>query len=152
MSTTEPTTRLAELRGIVKELDVVMLATRTPDGRVRARPMAVQDPDELGGCDLWFITPIETGKVSDVERTHEVCVCARRPGAEGWISITATARTDTDRARIEALWKPAWAAWFPKGKSDPSIALLELTVEHAETWDHAGKVRVIYERTRKAAA
>ncbi len=152
MSTSEPTTRLAELRGIVKELDAVLLVTRSPDGKLRARPMAVQDPDELGGCDLWFITPVETAKVADVERTHEVCVSARRPGAEGWISITATARVDLDRARIEALRKPSWDAWVPKGKGEASLALLELTVEHAETWDHAGKVRVIYERTRKAAA
>jgi general stress protein 26 len=36
---------MKELRELLEEFDTVMLITRTPEGLLRARPMAVQDPE-----------------------------------------------------------------------------------------------------------
>jgi hypothetical protein len=36
------------------------------------------------------------------------------------------------------MWKESWTVWFPKGKSDSSIALLKFTSYEGEFWDNAG--------------
>jgi general stress protein 26 len=43
-----------------------------------------------------------------------------------------------DPALIDRLWKEAWKVWFPRGKSDPSIALLRFDAERGEFWDNSG--------------
>jgi hypothetical protein len=39
---------------------------------------------------------------------------------------------------IDEMWKEAWTIWFPKGRSDPNIALLKFTSYEGEFWDNAG--------------
>jgi len=40
-----------------------------------------------------------------------------------------------NRAKIDQHWKPFLQAWFPKGKDDPNLALLKVTVNEAQYWD-----------------
>lgn len=40
----------------------------------------------------------------------------------------------TDEARIDAIWTPAAAAWFPGGRQDPNLVALRLTLESASVW------------------
>ena len=50
-------------------------------------------------------------------------------------------RTEVDRAKVHVLWSPLYAAWWPAGKDDPDIALLEVSIDRAEYWDSpSGKV------------
>ena len=50
-------------------------------------------------------------------------------------SLTGTARVNRDRDMIDALWSDAAKAFFPKGKDDPNLVLLEVTLRSAEYWD-----------------
>ena len=45
---------------------------------------------------------------------------------------------------VERLWKEPWKVWFPRGKSDPSIAILRFDADHGELWDAAGLRGVRY--------
>jgi general stress protein 26 len=151
MSVTPPLAGLGDLRRMIKDLDAVMLVTGAAGGRLHGRPMMVQDPDELGGCDLWLVAHEQSAMIEDMRRTHEVCLCGTRPGGAGFFSVTATARLERDRPLIEKLWRPAWQKYFPTGVGDPSITLIELTVQRASTWGTSGEEQVIYERAKRAA-
>ena len=118
----------------LKKLDTVMLTTRGDDGTLHGRPMAVADAEQDG--ELWFVT----GKSS--EKTHEVKNDPRAlvTGQQGGLYVTLNGSLDViqDRAKIAALWKETWKAWFPEGKDDPNITLLRLRPESGEYWDNTG--------------
>ena len=138
-----------ELRELLKEFDVALLVTRTSEGFMRARPMAMQDIEELPEADLWFVTPDETPKVGEIEREQQVAVACYRPKDRAYLSISATARVEHDQETIKRLWKPDWQAWLPNGPEDPHAALIKLQIERAEYWEPSGgKLRVLYEMAK----
>lgn len=146
-----PVTRgsIVELKQMLKEFDTVLLTTVTPEGLIRSRPMAVQDPEEVTDCDLWFVTSSASIKVGEIASERQVGVGAYRGGDRGWLSISAWAAFERDRELIRRLFKPAWKAWFVDGPSDPTIVLLKLQVERAEYWEpEGGRVRVLYEMVK----
>ncbi|OYY92850.1 MAG: hypothetical protein B7Y42_12015 [Polaromonas sp. 28-63-22] len=40
-----------------------------------------------------------------------------------------------DQAKKQALWSAPAKAWFPGGVDDPDLALLAISIDHAEYWD-----------------
>lgn len=134
------------LHEMLRDFDSAMLSTITSDGQIRARPMALQDPAEVSGCDLWFVTSIESGKVKDIIREEHVGVCCHRARDRAYVSVSAIAHVERDEALVRKLWKPSWKAWFPNGVEDPSIYLLTLQVQHAEYWEpEGGRVQVLFQ-------
>jgi general stress protein 26 len=53
-----------------------------------------------------------------------------------YVSITGVAQLVRDRQKIEELWRPEFKIWFPKGKEDPGIALLRISLQKGEYWDN----------------
>jgi general stress protein 26 len=141
---------LDELRRLLGQFDTAMLVTVSPEHRVHARPMAVQEPARLPGCDLWFVTAEETDKVHDIEHQAQVGVTCYRALDSAWLAISARAEVLRDRTLVERLWQPSWKVWFPDGPNGgPPIAILRLTVERAEYWEPGGgRLRVLYEILR----
>lgn len=136
---------LTELYKLLREFDTAMLVTVTTDKKLRARPMAIQDPDEVPGCDLWFVTRDDTAKVNEIYQEHEVCVCAYRARDQAYLSISACAQVVKDPVEIKRLWKPTWKAWA-SNELDPMLSLLKLKVERAEYWEpEGGQAQVLYQ-------
>jgi general stress protein 26 len=143
---------LDELRALLAELDTAMLVTAQPDGSLRARPMAIQDPAALPDCDLWFVTAEDAPKVDEIERDAHVNVCAYRPSDRASISISATARIVRDPQLVQRLWRPDWRLWFSsEERTDGRIVILKLRVDHAEYWrPEGGRLRTLYSLARGA--
>ncbi len=51
-----------------------------------------------------------------------------------YVSLSGKANVIDDRELIDKYWNPFVAAWFPEGKDDPDVALLEVKVEMGEHW------------------
>jgi general stress protein 26 len=141
---------LDELRRLLAQFDTAMLVTVSPQRQVHARPMEVQEPSRLPGCDLWFVTAEETDKVHDIEREAQVGVTCYRALDAAWLAISARAEVLRDRTLVERLWRPSWKVWFPEGPNGgPPIAILRLSVERAEYGEpRGGRLRVLYEILR----
>lgn len=122
-----------KLGELIEDIEFVMLTTVEEDGSLRSRPMQTQQVEFDG--DLWFFTHAGTAKVEEIEHERNVNVSYAKPEDNRYVSVSGKARTVRDRARIEELWNPALKAWFPKGKDDPEIALIKVSVERAEYWD-----------------
>jgi general stress protein 26 len=128
---TAPDTKLREL---LDEFGVGMLVTRTADGSLRARPMALAEAEPDGT--LWFATDRHSGKVDELERDGHVAVTMQ--SKTKFVSLSGTARAVDDRARLSRLWKAEWKVWFPGGKDDPNITLLRVDGTAGEYWDNSG--------------
>ena len=122
------------LHELIKDFRTAMLTTRTRDGGVHIRPMAVAKlaPDE----DLYFATGLTTPKVEEIAENNQVSVSFQ--SSSEFAVLYGTAHVSKDRALIEQLWSEAWRVWFPGGKDDPNLCLLAVTPTSAEYWDSSG--------------
>lgn len=124
---------MAKVRGWLKETRIGMLATKEPDGNLRARPMVLQDVEFDG--DLWFFTDIR-GHVARAVRDHPmVSISIQAANNSTFVALSGYARLVRDDVKAAELWRPAYEAFFPAGLADPDLILLRVTTETVEYWD-----------------
>ncbi|HEY5289089.1 MAG TPA: pyridoxamine 5'-phosphate oxidase family protein [Polyangia bacterium] len=138
------------LEELLKHFQTAMLVTHTEGADLRARPLALASAHDEGV--LYFATSVSSPKVTELERTPEVAVTLQ--DSRRYVSIGGTARITRDRALIERLWSETWKLWFPKGKDDPEICIVEVTPRDAEYWDQSGLagVKFVLEAAKAYAA
>ena len=119
---------------MLKDFDTAMLVTRSEAGGIRARPMHLVQVQDDGN--VLFVTSRESGVVTEVGRSADVAVTVQ--GKTKFASLSGRAKLDGNRARIAELWREPWKVWFPRGKDDPDILLLEFDASDGEYWDSAG--------------
>jgi len=124
------------LKDKIKDIQFAMLTTLEPDNEFHTRPMATHEMDADGT--LWFFTYDDSAKVYEVERDKKVGLSYADPGSETYVAASGTAEVVRDQNKINELWSDFLKAWFPNGKEDPRIALLKVTLSHAEYWDRPG--------------
>ena len=117
-----------------------MLVTRTTDGNMRGRPMALAEAEPDGT--LWFATDRGSDKLDEIERDGRVVVTMQ--SSTKFISLSGRATPVDDREKIARLWKAEWKVWFPDGKDDPNILLLRIDGDTGEYWDNSGTSGVKY--------
>jgi general stress protein 26 len=116
----------------IAKLHVCMLTTEE-NGRMVSRPMASLARPQDGR--IYFITRLESGKVSEIGGSAPVNLAYADPDANTYVSISGTARTTQDRAKLNELWGFYAEAWLPQGPDDPDTALIEVEPEEAKLWD-----------------
>ncbi len=125
---------LQKLREMVKDIDFCMLTTVDENRDLHSRPMSSNgDIDSEGN--IWFFTSVSSHKVSEIEKFPKVNVSFADPDNQRYVSVSGGAHLVRDREKIEELWRPEFKMWFPEGKDDPDIALLQVNLEKAEYWD-----------------
>jgi len=129
-----------KLRELLKDFSHAMLVTRTGNGELRSRPMAVADV-EPGGL-LWFITERHSGKIEEIAHDNHVNVAMQTKFK--FVSISGTATVVEERRKVAELWNEAWKVWFPGGKDDPTLILLKVQGDAGEYWDNSGLSGVKY--------
>ena len=125
---------LEKLRGMIKDIDFCMLTTIDEQGDLRSRPMSSNGDIDANG-DIWFFTGLSSHKVDEIERSPKVNVSFADPENQRYVSVTGVAELVRDRKKIDELWRPEFKMWFPKGKDDPEVALLRVSLEKGEFWD-----------------
>lgn len=116
----------------IAKLHVCMLATEE-EGRIVSRPMAsLARPDDRK---IYFITHLQTAKVGEIGGSAPVNLAYADTHANTYVSISGTARTSQDRAKLRELWGFYAEAWLPQGPDDPDTALIEVEPEEAKLWD-----------------
>jgi general stress protein 26 len=134
------TTPEVKLHELLEEFSVAMLVTRTPEGQLRGRPMALAEVEPDGT--LWFITDRHSGKVDELGRDAHVAVTMQ--SRMTFVSLSGAATPVEDREKVARLWKAEWRAWFPGGKDDPNLLLLRVKGQAGEYWNDGGLGGVKY--------
>ena len=122
----------AKLWSMIKSVQFAMMTTED-DGTLRSRPMAAVNR-EFDGT-LWFFTRGSSHKVFEVAHDERVGLSYADPAHQNYVSLSGTATVVRDPEAIAAHWTESLRTWFPKGKDDPDIALLQVTVQQGEYWD-----------------
>ena len=122
---------IQKMRELIKDIRTCMLSTTNEAGRTHSRPMYTQQVEFDG--DLWFFTYADSNKTREVGQHSEVNVSFSDDNE--WVSASGPANVMRDRAKIDELWREDLKAFFAKGKDDPNLTLLKVTVEEAEYWD-----------------
>ncbi len=130
---------IEKLNELIKEIQTAMLTT-IDGGVLRSRPMATQEAKFDGT--LLFLTGADTHKDEEIKKDNRVNVSYAEPSDNIYVSVSGTAQTYHDQAKIDELWNPFYKAWFPDGQSDPNIRILKVTVEQAEYWDSSSSTIV----------
>jgi general stress protein 26 len=130
----------AHLYELLKDFDTAMLITRAGDGHLHARPMAIAEL--RADADAYFVTNIESPKIAEIDADADVLLTFH--SARQYAAVYGRVNIVQDRQLIERLWMEAWKVWFPRGKADPSIALLRFDAERGEFWDNAGTGGIQY--------
>jgi len=130
---------MSTIDAIIKKTRFATVTTRTAEGDLVSRPLAVLEHDFDGT--VWFFTADPSPKTDDIAHDEHVNV-AYIDGASV-VSLSGTATVDRDPALIDKWWNPWAESWFPNGKDDPSVALLKVEATSAEYWhiDKPGIVR-----------
>ncbi|HEX2167959.1 MAG TPA: pyridoxamine 5'-phosphate oxidase family protein [Longimicrobiales bacterium] len=119
---------IEELYELIDDIEIAMLTTRRPDGRLVSRPMATQE--RAAGADLWFVTSTDTEKLDELATDPNINLAYYDNKSREYVSVSGTARTVGDREKIRELYKPDWKAWFPGDGAnsgtpdDPRIVLI----------------------------
>lgn len=126
--------KLDELYDLIGDIEIAMMTTRRPDGRLVSRPMATQKPQP--DADLWFVTARDTDKLDEIEADPQVNLAYYDNGTREWVSVSGRASISDDRARIRELYAPDWRMWFEDeggekngGPDDPRLRLVLVEVE-----------------------
>ena len=141
MSDKTPVTHdLAQLFEKIKEVRMAMLTTTDEHGSLHSRPMATIKPGHDDA--LYFLTDVHSAKVYEVKRDSQVNLSYSDPSSNVYASVSGKANAYRDQAKIDELWSEPLRGWFPKGKDDPSISILKVTVDKGEYWDSPSSLLV----------
>lgn len=124
----------ARLGELLKGIDIAMLTTLGDAGYPVSRPLSTQDTSYNGEV-IWFFTERDSPKVGEIRRHPKVNLGYASKDKNIYVSIAGDARVLRDQAKIDELWSDALKAFFPNGKDDPNLVLLEVSVRTAEYWE-----------------
>lgn len=128
------TQTLAALAKLMEKIDIAMLTTVGPGGHLVSRPLSTQDVS-FDGERVWFFTSARSPKVGEIARNPKVNLAYASKGRNTYVSASGHARVNRDQARIDQYWNDAMKAFFPGGKGDPDLTLVEVALASVEYWD-----------------
>jgi general stress protein 26 len=141
---------ISKIWDLIRNVRVAMLTTSGPQGELRSRPMASQESGFSG--DLWFLSRQQSGKVDEIEHGSSVSLTYVNNDRHAYVALSGRAELTKSREKIDELWKPIDAAWFPQGKDDPDIVAIKVTIQEAEYWEAPGNALVRTYHLLKAVA
>ena len=141
----------AKLWDLIKDIRFAMFTTRHSNGHLHSRPMTTQNSKLDEDRSLWFFMSRKSEPVADLTGDSTVNVVYADPGEDSYVSVSGTAVVVEDMARKERLWSKMAQAWFPGGSADPDLALVCVTISHANYWDvEESKVVQLYKMAKAA--
>jgi general stress protein 26 len=122
---------------LLEDIDIAMLTTIGRDGYLVSRPLSTQK-STFDGRRIWFFTEADSPKIGEIARHPKVNLAYASKDKNTYVSIAGVASVNRDRALIEQFWSDAMKAFFPRGKNDPNLVLLEIEPRTVEYWDGPG--------------
>jgi general stress protein 26 len=116
---------------LVERVPVAMMTTIDRNDRMTSRPILALQRN--GDQRLWLLTRRDTAKLDEIANDARVNL-SFVSGTGEFASVSGRASVANDRQILAELWHPTYRAWFPQGRSDPSIVLVCITVERTDYW------------------
>jgi general stress protein 26 len=124
-----------KLWDLIKDIKFGMLTHRHSSGTMHSCPLTTQNKKIDESSVLYFFISRQSEMATALITDANVNVSYAHPGNDSYVSVSGKAAIVEDQAKKEELWSSFAKAWFPGGVNDPDLALLEVTIHHAEYWD-----------------
>ena len=125
----------SKLWDMIKDIRLGMFTTRHGNGSLQSRPMTTLNGKNDRGAVLWFFMSRGSDSVADLTAAPEVNVAYADPGHNAYVSVSGRAHVVEDATKKGRLWSALAQAWFPGGPDDPDLALVAVSISHADYWD-----------------
>lgn len=135
---------------LIKDIKFGMLTHRHSDGMLHSHPLTTQNQSADEGSRLYFFVSRNSEIARRLQQDSNVNVSYADPGQDSYVSLSGQGAVVDDGAKKAALWSPMAKAWF-QGPADPDLALLEISIRHAEYWDVKESKMVQLAKMAKAA-
>ena len=135
---TEPGTEHSDrekLWDLIKDIKFAMFTTRHGNGHLHSRPMTTQNGKIDEDSSLWFFMSRRGDVINDIAAEPAVAVVYADTNADDYVSVSGQARVVEDMAKKKQLWNTMTEAWFPGGVTDPDVALVQVSITHADYWE-----------------
>jgi general stress protein 26 len=113
--------------------EIAMLCTFTRDHAMEARPMATQGIGADGT--FWYFSTKDSAVNQQIVANPAVQLIYMVPGKSEYLVLDGTASISHDQPKINELWSGLAKAWFPRGKEDPDLTLVTVTLAGGHYWD-----------------
>ncbi|MEP6740247.1 MAG: pyridoxamine 5'-phosphate oxidase family protein [Caldimonas sp.] len=134
---------------LIKNVRYAMFTTRHGNGHLHSRPMTPLNKSIEVDESLWFFMAKRGDPVVDLKADPIVNVVYANPSEDIYVSVSGTAAMIEDQAKKDQLWNKMAEAWFPRGSTDPDLALVQVQIVHANYWDvKESKVVQLYEMAK----
>jgi general stress protein 26 len=124
-----------KLWDLIKDIKFGMLTHRHSNGMMHSCPLTTQNKKLDDNSVLYFFISRKSELAAALMTDAKVNVSYAHPGDDRYVSVSGKAAIAEDQAKKEELWSPVAKAWFAGGVNDPDLALLEVSIQHAEYWD-----------------
>ena len=126
---------IEKIKTLTENAGTCFFCTRiTEELEIKTRPMAMQEMDEQGN--LWFLSARDSYKNKEITQDPSVQLFFQGSAHSDFLSLYGKATISTDKAKIDALWKPLLKTWFTEGKDDPRITAIKVTPVSGYYWDN----------------
>jgi general stress protein 26 len=125
----EAITKMRQIAGS----ETAMLCTFSGAQTMNTRPMGTLAIDDAGS--FWFFSCKDSSKNRELSQNGRVQLVYSVPGKSEYMSIEGTAKVSRDQRKIDQLWNPICKAWFPDGKNDPNITVIQVSPSGGHYWD-----------------
>jgi general stress protein 26 len=125
---------IQKLKDLVNEIDVCMFCSAIDKGTLHTVPMSRQEVDDEGA--IWFLLSAESDTCKNVLQDPSVQLLYAHISEYNFLTVKGQASISADRQRIDKYWNRFVEAWFEKGKEDPNIRVMKVTVSEAHYWDN----------------
>lgn len=124
---------LQDISETMRQIDLCMLSTHSPNGQIASRPMSNNREVEYEGTSRFFTTK-DTEMVTDIENDAKVAITYQGKDAL-FITLQGKAELIDDKAAFERHWVPDLDRWFSEGVDTPGLRLIEVEAERIHYWD-----------------
>jgi general stress protein 26 len=133
------TKTLADLAGIIKDIDFATLSTHSDGGTIAGRPMSNNRDVEYDG-DSWYFACEDTRTVRDLRANPQCALSFHGKGGllgmkPVFVHIEGRADLIQDKAQFEAHWTKDLDLWFEQGVETPGLTLIKVNGVRAHYWD-----------------
>lgn len=139
---------LHDLAKQMRDIDFVMLQTKTEGGQIAGRPMSNNKDVEYDG-DSYFFLLQETRTFRDISNDPKVNLAMQ--GSKGlfgapplFIAIEGEAEIILDRSSFDEHWTPDLEYWYKEGLETPGLAMIKVHASRIHYWsgEDEGEVTV----------
>ena len=136
MSATVQSDPIEAVAHLIEGVPIAVLTSCDEHGSMHSRPVATQNL--LFDGELWFFNTRGSRLVANLQVHPQVNLGYAHGGRHTYVSITGRAAVIDDLQQVRMLWRLIYPTRFPHGAEDPDLALVRITITHANSWEPSG--------------